>query len=58
MMDPLVAYTAGVLSTFPPHDREHPLECVPMAEAVLEALDDVAAFADWAHASAYKSGSK
>lgn len=31
---------AGILSTFPPHDRAHPEECLPMAEAVVEVLED------------------
>lgn len=40
MTDSLVAYLAGVLSTFPPYDLEHPELCIPMAEAVVKALED------------------
>jgi hypothetical protein len=38
--DELAHRIAGLLSTFPPHDREHPEECLPMAQAVVRALED------------------
>ena len=34
----LEGYIAGVLSTFPPWDKRHPIECSPMAKAVLDAV--------------------
>jgi hypothetical protein len=39
-LDPLVAYVAGVLSTFTPLDQMHPMGCVAMAHAVLKALEE------------------
>lgn len=39
-VDPLVAYIAGVLSTFPPLDNTHPMSCVAMATAVVDALGE------------------
>ena len=29
---------AGLLSTFPPHDKDHPSACLPQAEAILRAF--------------------
>ena len=36
--DPLEAYLAGVISTFPPMTDNHPADCLPIAKAVLHAL--------------------
>jgi len=36
----LEAIVAGVLSTFPPHDKEHPQDRLPAARAVLDAISD------------------
>jgi hypothetical protein len=35
---PLAHLIAGVISTFPPHDTEHPETCLPIATAILAAL--------------------
>jgi hypothetical protein len=35
----LVGLVAGMLSTFPPHHLEHPENCIPMARAVVNALE-------------------
>jgi hypothetical protein len=38
--DVLAHHIAGLLSTFPPHDQAHPEDCLPMAYAVVRALED------------------
>lgn len=37
----LVGQVAGVLSTFPPHDHEHPESCMPMAQAAVAVMLDL-----------------
>lgn len=34
----MVNVLAGLISTFPPHDKEHPEACLPIARALMDAF--------------------